>query len=125
MAAGVPQRCSPVLNHLTAVQVSHSPWKPLNTGHPVLQYIRECGPPWTLQASALGFPQRYSRPVVPGKLAQKLEEGMPQGSEAYLGKQPEGEEQSRTHWSSSGRAKDWAASGTGSGASTPTLRALG
>lgn len=51
-------------------------------------------PPKTLQASA------------PRKTIPKLEEGMPQGSEAYLGKQPEGEEQSRTHGGSGGRAED-------------------
>jgi hypothetical protein len=42
-------------------------------------------PPKTLQASG------------PRKAIPKLEEGMPQGLQAYLGKQPEGEEQSRTH----------------------------
>lgn len=51
-------------------------------------------PPKTLQASA------------PRKTIPKVEEGMPQGSEAYLGKQPEGEEQSRTHGGSGGRAED-------------------
>ena len=50
--------------------------------------------PKTLQASG------------PRKAIPKLEEGMPQGLQAYLGKQPEGEEQSRTHWGSGGRAED-------------------
>lgn len=50
--------------------------------------------PKTLQTSG-------SRKAIP-----KLEEGMPQGSEAYLDKQPEGEEQGRTHWGSAGRAED-------------------
>lgn len=42
----------------------------------------------------------------PRKAIPKLEEGMSQGSEAYLDKQPEGEEQGRTHWGSGGRAED-------------------
>lgn len=35
----------------------HSLWKPLSTGHPFLQCSRGCGPPWTLQASALQSPK--------------------------------------------------------------------
>lgn len=46
-------------------------------------------------------PQRHSGPLGrEGKAIPKLEAGMPRGSAAYLGEQPEGEEQSRTHWDS-------------------------
>lgn len=54
---------------------------------------------------------------------------MPQGSEAYLDKQPEGEEQGRTHWGSGGRAEDkWPTErpvGRAVALLPPTLRALG
>lgn len=76
---GQPSGCSGASEMLSSPEPfywcagqSSPPWKPLNTGHPFLQYIRECGPPWILQAAALGFPQRHSRPVVPGKLSQKF-----------------------------------------------------